>query len=378
MGDVRGSAPVCARWRAVKTIRPTRDLGRPQEHGRVRTGEKTKSGAPRALSAFRFTSADRQAIDALAARYGGTVREWNEPKAAVQGQYEVLTEAAEIDVLLPEGALSTFYEHWQGSGCQRRCDGETCTLPLSGPDGDTEEAPCLCNVQGVMLCKPKVRLAVALPGIEFRGVWRLESSSWAAADEMASIEPLLQQVQARGILRAKLVLERRSKMTAAGKRNFTVPKLVLAATMEELASGSASLAGIPVHTEEPKGALGMGDYRPPFDDESALPYERPFDPASDDEITDAEVVEDTPGTSEQEKKWLLHMDTLIAATGLTRPELVRGLVLSATDGEKEDLVGLPLEEWSAVCQKADDLVSGEFEVTGVALDGRLRVKRVRA
>lgn len=369
----------------MKPIRPVSQLGRPQVHGRIRTGDKSPKGAPRALSAFRFTSPDRGAIEALAGQYGGAVTEWVEPKAAVQGQWQVFTEASEIDVLLPEGALSTGYESWSGGGCQRRCDGETCVLPPNA-EGDMEEAPCLCARQGVMVCSPKVRLAVALPGIEFRGVWRLDSSSWAAADEMSAIEPVLQQVQARGILRAKLVLERRSKMTGAGKRNFTVPKLVLAATLEELAAGMASLAGVPVHAER-MPALGQGD------DEGlaasvATAVAHDVDGSSggytpDDEITDAELIEqeDPPltgadeGMTYLEKQWEWAVDVIEARCDLTRDEIIRGLCLSVSSGVAEKVNHLDVDNWGRLVGKAETLARSGFAITGVAEDGRLLVIR---
>jgi hypothetical protein len=311
-----------------------------------------------------------------------------EPKASVSDQWEVFTEASDIAVLLPaDDALSVFYEQWQGSGCQRRCDGLVCTLPNAGPDGDDESAPCLCAAQGVMVCLPKTRLAVALPGIEFRGVWRFESSSWAVADEMSAVEPMLQAVQARGILRARLVLEKRSKITPKGKRNFTVTKLVLAATMEELASGTAGLPGIPVHTQ-PTAALGTGNIGGEgsvealraSDEDSGMPAapSAPLpSPSSDDDIVDAELVE-TPGISEQEKQWMAMLDLIQQASGLDRPDIIKGLVLSATDGRMDALDGVTTEEFDMVVDKAEQLVKGQYEITGVGLDGRLKVKAARA
>jgi hypothetical protein len=324
------------------------------------------------LAAFRFTSPDKEAIETLAAQYGGTPQPWDEPKASVQGQWEVFTEADTIDVLLPaDDALSVWYEKWAGSGCERRCDGLVCTLPNAGPDGDDEEAACLCSKQGIMSCSVKTRLNVVLPGVNFMGVWRYESTSWAVADEMSAIEPILQSVQARGILRARLVLEQRSKITPKGKRNFTVTKLVLAATMEELASGMAGLPGIPVSTQQPAGALGTGKI-----EGGGQPGEVP-PPSLDDDIVDAELVP-TAGISEQERAWLGWLDIIEQASGLARDDIIRGLVLSATDGRMDALDGVSEEEFGMVCDKAEQLVKGQYEVTGVGLDGRLKVKAARA
>src|SRR6266545_424600 len=120
---------------------------RMMELGRVRLGEKGPRGEPRKLSSFRFTSASKILLDALAAKHGGTAREWK--GAPEEGYWEVTTKATELDIILPpvysdvDGRptvpYSQFFELWSGGGCQRRCDG--ITEAVSGK-------PCLCNSTG--------------------------------------------------------------------------------------------------------------------------------------------------------------------------------------------------------------------------------------
>src|SRR5258707_3286069 len=97
------------------------------ELGRVRLGEKGGKGEPRKLDSFRFTSASRPLLEAVAAKYGGKVQAWT--GAPDEGYYELKTTSAELDIILPptfsandgEPSLpwSQFYELWSGGGCQR-------------------------------------------------------------------------------------------------------------------------------------------------------------------------------------------------------------------------------------------------------------------
>ena len=77
---------------------------RPPEHGRIRFGERytARNGksAMRALTTFRFTSPDRNAIEQIARLYGGEARPWSDPKASPQNQFEVYTESSRISVML--------------------------------------------------------------------------------------------------------------------------------------------------------------------------------------------------------------------------------------------------------------------------------------
>ena len=96
---------------------------RSQQIGRIRIGQKVPAAnggmRPEKLSTFRFTTASRMTADAIAALFGGTVRDW-------EGQYEVITDRSEIGVTVPprDAVISQWYEMWSKGGCQRRCDSQ--------------------------------------------------------------------------------------------------------------------------------------------------------------------------------------------------------------------------------------------------------------
>lgn len=369
----------------MNAVRPVAQFGRAQEHGRIRTGHKVqgkKGMEPRTLNHFRLTSTDREALTILAARYGGEPRPWNEPRAAVRDGWELYTESDTLDVYLPAGALSVWYEHWTAAGNQRRCDGLECTIPSPDPNEATRDVPCICARQDEQLCKPKTRLAVALPGLPFRGVWRFESGSWNVADEMSAFEPLVQQVQVGGVLKCQLIIEQRTKKKDGKTKHFSVTRLVLNATMEELASGEASLRGIPAR---PIMALESGG---PSTREDGAVGDRPAlgeiaPPGSDDDIVDAEIVDEGP-TGNGQPHGLDLLDTLDGlivtiveqSQGVSRWDVERGLALAATDGAVDDLATCSDAALVQAVAKARLLIDGGMEVLGVYDTGRLRVKKV--
>lgn len=228
------------------------------EAGRIRIG--VKSGkAMRALNTFRFTSHDEEALRQIAAVYGGTVRPWSDPKAA-EGQFEVITEASEIRIVLPPDPLggTPIYEMWGGGGCERRCDGLTAQVITKGPDGaEMIDVPCVCSAKGAMACDVKTRLTVMLPEVRFGGVWRLESKSWNVAQEMPGMVGLIQSLQERGLQRGVLALKHRRSVTAGETHKFIVPVLGVDDTLEALAAGAARLGALPAAGEELK-AIGAG------------------------------------------------------------------------------------------------------------------------
>lgn len=250
-----------------RPIIPTAQLQRRlPELGRIRTGQKTER-AMKALSTFRFTSSDRTALGQIADLYGGTVREWSDPKAN-PGQFEVVTEAAEIHVALPPDPLggSPVYELWGGGGCERRCDGTTCETWVKGPEGpEPSDTPCICQAKGELACDPKTRLNVLLPNVRGIGTWRLETKSWNAAMELPGMVDLIQSLQSRGITRATLRLEHKQSMQAGVKRKFIVPVLGLDETVEALVAGEASVGAL---GGPPVAQIGAGTASPtPFPDE---------------------------------------------------------------------------------------------------------------
>lgn len=229
--------------------------------GRIRFGEKAPNGAPRKLDVFRFTSSDETAIREIAARYGGTPEPW----AAQVGQWQVKTHAKEIPVILPPNALGDgpTYELWSGGGCIRRCDGETALIPRSTGEGaELAEVPCVCVAAGKLDCKPTTRLVVLLPEVKFGGGWRIESTGWNAAQELPGMVEMISSLQDRGLLRATLALEPRTSKLGGKTRNFMVPVLRPAVSVDAILSGEgrvAALGAAPQNRLDAAGAAMVED-----------------------------------------------------------------------------------------------------------------------
>lgn len=261
---------------------------RPPVQGKIRLGEKGSKGQPQKLTKFRFTSPDEDALQQVATLYGGEVKPWPEMK----GQWQVKTEAPEINVVLPKEPLAPItYEVWSGGGIQRRCDGVTVEIPQkTGGGAGFISSPCICNAKEEYDCKPKIRLSVVLPEVKFGGVWLLESSSWNAAYELPGMVSIIQEIQTRNFQRAVLAIEQRTKKTPQGTRQFIVPVLRPSVSMVELMEGGGSLLALAPAPQEKVMAELVEET------EKLDLYENPGVDTSweDDEIVDAEIVEEGP------------------------------------------------------------------------------------
>lgn len=202
-------------------------IQRPPELGRIRLGEKSDKGAPKRLTTFRLTSASKATLEAAAQLYGGTVRAWT--GAPDEGMWELYTQAAELDVLIPGSlaVISQSYELWQGGTCERRCDGTTEAISA---------APCICAAKGLTggdrECDIVTRLRVMLPRVPGLGVWRLDTSGYQAATTLPSTVTLLARLTPGQWIPAVLRAEQRSKRERldSGKvetHRFVVPVLDL-------------------------------------------------------------------------------------------------------------------------------------------------------
>lgn len=275
------------------------------EAGRIRTGAKTKTSSgkerPTALREFRFTSHDRTALDQVAEMYGGAVVPWSEP-AAAPGQFELITDATEIRVVLPPDPLggTPIYERWGGGGCDRRCDGLTCSTTQQGPEGpEPTEVPCMCTAAGAMSCAVKVRLNVLLPEVRFAGTWRLDSKSWNAAQELPGMVDMIQSLQGQGLSYARLTLQPRRSVSGGQTKNFVIPVLGIPASLEQLAAGGSRLQSLGTGGAAPSGAPAL-EAAPAEPDPTdtpgmaadGLPAEPEFDVDTGDDIAEAEIVED--------------------------------------------------------------------------------------
>lgn len=299
-------------------VTPLREFQRRvPEAGRLRFGVKTET-AMKAIETWRITSKDRDQVDALAARYGGEVVPWN-PGGGRQGEWQVITDSATLEVIVPPNALggTPVYELWSRGGLQRRCDGIVVIVPSETPEGAIQmEQACICDSTSRMQCKPITRLNVLLPDIPFQGVWLMEAKGWNAAKELPGMVDMVVAIQDQGFARATLALEKRTK-TENGKTNhYMVPVLRTPATLDELAAGSARLMSI-----------GAGD----------TPTLAQGPPASvDDEVAEAEIVEDGPGEQALLIRTIYgHANSLTMST-----DDLRGLAFNITGGETEDLTKL--------------------------------------
>lgn len=155
-------------------------LGEQVATGNVKNGQPTYR--PAKLSTFRFTSPSRALIDAVAGMHGGEVRPW---QSNTGPQWEVISKAKEIPVLVPPQVVDPNYELWGNGFRSRMCDGETeqirnsacMCLTQFGPDF-TKTAP------PGKACKPTTRMSLMLANLVSLGTWKLESHGWNAAAEL--------------------------------------------------------------------------------------------------------------------------------------------------------------------------------------------------
>lgn len=341
-----------------REIVPIASLGsRPPTHGRIRFG--VFDGRPKSIKTFRFTSDDTTALEQIADLYGGRVEKWSNPKAA-PGQSEVITEAREIKVFLPPDPLSVHYEQWAAGGCQRRCDGVTCSLAQrTGDDYEMTDVDCLCVASNQMACKPTSRLNVLLPGVRFGGVWMLQSAGWTVAQEMPAMVALIQGMQARGIVAAFLTLK--EDQAQGGSKKFIVPKLRMDDAPEALAAAAAR--GIAI---DAPAAPAIGPA--PFNGIPESAIHRDADVLTeatftyDDEVIDAELVDDDLEELADRAAEAPSATALI----LAGPDLLSGVLVNA-DGDVDEARRL-----------LEGIVAGKAEIKSVLDDGSLKLVKAKA
>lgn len=319
------------------------------EHGRIRFGVKSDKGAPKAIDTFRFTSSDKDALQILADKYGGTVTPWSPGRGGTQ--YEVLTAASAIDVVVPPNALgdTPVYELWSGGGLVRRCDGERCMAPVRTRDGvELAEQDCVCDSTGKMQCKPVTRVNVLIPDVPFNGTWRLEAKGWNAAKELPGMVEMVAELGARGLVRAQLALEKRTSTSAGQTHHFVVPVVRTPATLEEILGGGASLQAI--------GAGGS----------PLAPPTPAIESGDDDDIVDAELVDEEDPIVEETKK----VQRLVFELDLSVPD-IEGFCIAVTKGEQRNLKLLTLAELRRISATLERVQSGELVYAG--LEGRRAV-----
>jgi len=202
-------------------------------HGRIRVGTKNEKGWPISLKTFRFTSSDQSAVTTIADEFGGVVKPWKNGK---NSEWEVITEASEIPVVLPPKPIDgPIWEYWSKGGKLFDCDGETCIKTSTGPDGlEYESVPCRCKAENKLVCKPQTRLRVLLHNVALGGCWLLNTGSKMAASELQAMVQVVELMYNQTLTPAKLAIEPRSSASGGQTRHFVVPVLRAGATLVQL------------------------------------------------------------------------------------------------------------------------------------------------
>jgi hypothetical protein len=275
--------------------------------GRIRTGEKVwsekrKKYLPTTLDSFRFTTGERDLLVPLAERYGGEIKPWDAQGSG--DKWMVDTKATKIEVQVHvAGSLSLAYEMWDPH-MTRRCNGTTCALLVETPDdAGFQEVECVCARKGQLECDTKLRLSVLLPGTPTIGTWRWDSGSDNAIKEIRGFFKYMQEWAGNGLHACMMRLEERRQ---PGKK-FKVVVLDYEGGSESLLAGESRLVQLPATTghisageleagkppvaatpsaEPVAGEAGEGDRPQAAGPSPASP------PTDDDEIVDAEIVED--------------------------------------------------------------------------------------
>ena len=206
-----------------------------QRIGNIRLGTKTPKGAPKRLDTIRLTSQAKPLIEEAAEQYGGTVEPWENPRVPGVPQWQVITEASEIPVRIPEQKSDqmAWYEAWTAAGINRKCDGFNETL---------NSTPCLCDPES-RVCKPRTVLLLMLPEVSgANGVWTLSSTGLNAADELVSTVALLEAhaPEPEWTFPATLAIESRSsQQPGQPRKDFVVPVLRLPIRLADLLGAPA-------------------------------------------------------------------------------------------------------------------------------------------
>ena len=221
-----------------------------RELGRLRSGtfEKPSGGRGRPVRSktWILTSLTESYIEAAASLWGGKAEKW-QPQGNGSTQFRVITNADTIDAIIPPGdPLSQSLEMWNKGGCARRCDGYTETL---------SDSPCICRADygpefhevapKDSTCKMTSRLNVVLPQMPDVGVWRLESHSFYAANELAaSVDMLRSAAGSEPLIPVSLQIQQRTRVSKGQTKHFPVPTLLLrgGVTAGEILAASLGVA----------------------------------------------------------------------------------------------------------------------------------------
>lgn len=205
-----------------------------RELGRLRTGysipnqDEKKRPRPVKSKTWVISSHAEHYVNAAAKAWGGNVERW-QPQGNGAPQFRVITEAEQIEAILPPGdPLSQANEMWNKGGCARRCDGAIEQI---------SRHPCLCLAEHGpewhllrqdlytkdKVCAATSRLNVVLPDMPDMGVWRVETHSWYAANELAgTVDMVLSGTGGKGLVPVTLRIEPRTRVAGGQTKHFPV------------------------------------------------------------------------------------------------------------------------------------------------------------
>jgi hypothetical protein len=248
-----------------------------RELGRLRTGI-FNGKYPQRSRTWILTSPAEHQVQAAAALWGGKAEKW-QPQGNGAPQFRVITDADAIEAIMPPGdPLSQDYESWSKGGAQRRCDGMTESL---------SDSPCLCRATWGdsfhltapkdAACKITTRLNVILPQMPDMGVFRVESHSFYAANEIAAaVDMIRAAVGANRLVPVNLRIEPRTRVSNGETKKFPVIIVelrgatageILAATMNgsgELGGERAAIGGAKPGIEGSTARAAIGPARPDY------------------------------------------------------------------------------------------------------------------
>lgn len=231
-----------------------------RELGRLRTGYTDTTGnkaRPARSDTWIITSHAEHYVTAAAQAWGGDVEQWD-PLGGGAQQWRVTTDTATLDAILPPGdPLTQAYELWSGGGCARRCDGITETL---------SDRPCLCRAEHGdefhtqpkgRVCAATTRLNVFLPDLPDVGVWRVETHSYYAAQEIAGAVDLIRSaVGPDAVIPIRLRIEQRQRKAEGRTKNFPVVVVELRGITTGQVLGASVMGGQQLAAQARREAIG--------------------------------------------------------------------------------------------------------------------------
>ena len=146
------------------------------------------------VPAYSIAELYRSVVEDVARVYGGEVRPWQRDDGAA-AEWDVLTEGP-LAIAVPPGidAYTQALEQWAGGFLTVRCDGAMCQYRAKGR---WVERACVCEARGQDFkerpCKRTTRIIVMVLGVEKLGVFRVDTKSYNAGDEVPFTLAMLQQ-----------------------------------------------------------------------------------------------------------------------------------------------------------------------------------------